>query len=117
MSGMNLKGRKFAPVIIAMKYGSDSSSHKDPMGGGYEAAPLQGGINTLFRWIDGANAMSVKLDPDLKSIDFKLIKYKGDRIPLGWYISDTSRRLIEKYASGARPEFTRPYKMLLKYLN
>lgn len=117
MSKMDLRGRKFVPVIVALKYGSDTSIHKSSMGAGYEAAPLQGGINTLFRWIDGANAMSVKLDSNLKSIDFKLIKYKGDRIPLGWYISDSSRRLIEKYASGNRREFAKPYSILKKFLN
>jgi hypothetical protein len=113
---MDPGSKKIVPVIISLSYGSDTSIHKAPMGGGYEAAPLQGGINTLFRWIDGANAMSVKLDPDLKSINFKLTKFEGDRIPLGWYLSEPARKLIEKYADAGHYKFKKPYSALLPYL-
>lgn len=108
--------RRIVPVIISLSYGSDTSIHKPAMGAGYEAAPLQGGINTLFRWVDGAKAMSVKLDPDLNSINFRLTKFKGDRIPLGWYLSDSARRLIEKYADVNHFKFLGPYKKLQPYL-
>lgn len=114
---MNLPGKKFVPVIIALKYGSDTSIHKSPLGGGYEAAPVIGGINTLFRWINGANAMSVKLDSDMSSINFKLINYRGDRIPLGWYLSPGARQLVENYAKQESPVFKKPYGALKKYLN
>lgn len=112
----HLSGRKIVPVIISTVYGSDTSAHRDPMGSGYEAAPLQGAINTLFRWIDGAKAMTVKLDPDLNTINFKLIKYKGDVIPLGWYLSPVAKKKIEGYSAEGRPEFFRPYERLKKYL-
>ncbi len=114
---MNLPGKKFVPVIIALKYGSDTSIHKSPLGAGYEAAPVIGGINTLFRWINGANAMSVKLDADMASINFKLINYRGDRIPLGWYLSPGARKLVEGYANHGSREFLKPYTQLKKYLN
>src|SRR6218665_1286096 len=107
---------KIVPVIISLSYGSDTSIHKPAMGAGYEAAPLQGGINTLFRWVDGARAMSVKLDPDLNSINFRLTKFKGDRIPLGWYLSGQARKLIEKYADTGHYKFKEPYRKLLPYL-
>ncbi|MET0463331.1 MAG: hypothetical protein ABW007_09255 [Chitinophagaceae bacterium] len=107
---------KIVPVIISLSYGSDTSGHRDAMGAGYEAAPLAGGINTLFRWIDGVKAMSVKLDPDLNSINFRLTKFKGDRIPLGWYLSEPARKLIEKYADVNHFKFQKPYKALKPFL-
>jgi hypothetical protein len=107
---------KIVPVIISLSYGSDTSGHRDAMGAGYEAAPLAGGINTLFRWIDGVKAMSVKLDPDLNSINFRLTKFKGDRIPLGWYLSEPARKLIEKYADVNHFKFQKPYQALKPFL-
>lgn len=108
--------KKIVPVIISLSYGADTSIQRDPMGAGYEAAPLQGGINTLFRWIDGANAMSAKLDPDLRSINFKLTRFEGDRIPLGWYLSEPARKLIETYANVGHYKFRKPYRQLQPYL-
>lgn len=113
---MDTRSKKIVPVIISLSYGSDTSIHKTPMGAGYEAAPLQGGINTLFRWINGARAMSVKLDPDLNSINFKLTRFEGDRIPLGWYLSEPARKLIEKYADTGHYKFKKPYGQLSRYL-
>jgi hypothetical protein len=112
---MDNGAKKIVPVIISLSYGSDTSIQKSPMGAAYEAAPLQGGINTLFRWIDGAKAMIVKLDPSLNSIDFKLTKFEGDRIPLGWYLSEPARKLIEKYADTGHFKFKRPYRELREY--
>ncbi len=109
-----LSGRKIRPVIISLRYGQGIKKLGDALGWNYETAPIQGGINTLFRWFDAANAISVNLDDGLSSIDFRLPKYKGDNIPLGWYLSDSSRALIKKYA---RPEYIRePMKKLQQYL-
>ena len=108
--------KRIVPVIISLSYGSDTSIHKQAIGAAYEAAPLQGGINTLFRWVDGARAMSVKLDPDLNSINFRLTKFKGDRIPLGWYLSEPARKLIEKYADTDHFKFREPYERLKPFL-
>lgn len=95
---LNLSGRKVKPVIISLRYGSGTKELGKALGWNYEAAPVKGGINTLFRWFDAAHAISINLDEGLNSINFRLPKNKGDNIPLGWYLSDSSRALIKKYA-------------------
>ena len=99
---MNMGGKKVVPVIISFQYGSGNQKAVDPLGWNYEAAPVKGGINTLFRWIRGANNITITLDSEMKSIDFRLPKYIGDNIPLGWYLSESSRKLIEQYAMPAQ---------------
>lgn len=113
---MGLKGKKIVPVIITTEYGGDVHRRNDPLGSAYETAPLQGAINTLFRWIDGAKAINVKLDPDLQTINFRLAKFKGERIPLGWYLSRPARKLVENYAHLDNFTVRKPYAQLKRYL-
>ncbi|MFM9909957.1 MAG: hypothetical protein ACKVOW_11435 [Chitinophagaceae bacterium] len=115
-SRLNLGGKKVVPYIIALKYGSGTKKAVDALGAGYETAPIKGGINTLFRWIDGANAITTTLDKDLNSIEFRLPKYKGDIIPLGWYLSNPSRKLIEEYALPGTDQLKKPLAQLKRLL-
>lgn len=115
-SRLNLGGKKILPVIISFRFGSGKKSAVDAIGWNYETAPVKGGINTLFRWITGANNITTLLDKDLQSIDFRLPNFKGDIIPLGWYLSDPARKLIEKYAQPSAEQIKKPLSQLNKYL-
>lgn len=115
-SRLNLGGKKIIPVIISFRFGSGKKGAVDPIGWNYETAPVKGGINTLFRWIVGANNITTLLDKDLQSIDFRLPNFKGDIIPLGWYLSEPSRKLIEKYALPSSEQLKKPLGQLNKYL-
>lgn len=82
---------------------------KDVIKRGYEFAWANGGIETIFGWIKSAQNFNIRLDPSLSVLQFGLnAKDKVDevthRIPLGWYLSDTSRHLLELqlYDSGRR---------------
>jgi hypothetical protein len=71
--------------------------HTSSIGNTYEVAWLNGGLNTIFGWINGSHNMIVRLNPDLDVLKFGL-KIKMDstthQLPLGWYLSDTSRNII-----------------------
>ncbi len=111
---LNLGGKKIVPIILAIRYGSGNRKLGKALGWNYEAAPLIGGMKTLFRWIDAANAVTANLDNSLISIDFRLPRYTGDNIPLGWYLSDTARALIKKYSAPSL--LKEPIKKLERYL-
>lgn len=111
---LDFGGKKVVPIIISLKYGSGIPKFGKALGWNYEAAPVVGGLKTLFRWIDAANAVTANLDNSLISIDFRLPRYKGDIIPLGWYLSDTSRALIKKYSAPSL--LKEPMNKLKRYL-
>jgi hypothetical protein len=71
--------------------------HPSAIGNSYEVAWLNGGLNTIFGWINGSHNMIIRLNPDLDVLKFGL-KIKMDsvshQLPLGWYLSDTSRNII-----------------------
>lgn len=115
-STMNWGGKRVLPVIISFQYGSGKKKFVSPLGWDYETAPIKGGIKTLFRWIVGANNITTTLDTELNSIDFRLPKFKGDIIPLGWYLSEPARKLIEQYAQPGSEQIQKPLVQLKKYL-
>lgn len=114
---MDFGGKKLVPVIITLRYGSGIHVQQKALGWNYEIAPVQGGINTLFRWIDVANAITTSLDSTLLTIDFRLPRISTDNIPLGWYLSEPSRQLILRYANPDSSRYIRgPLQQLEKYL-
>jgi len=75
------------------------ASYQQPLGRDYELAPLIGGYNTIFRWIYSAHGLTTHLDPRLNVIDFGLRSERDSsrhRLPLGWYLSPYSRKLIQE---------------------
>ena len=70
---------------------------------GYEFAWAKGGYETIFGWIKSAHNFTYRQDPNLSVLQFGLsTKLPGDKkyrynhkVPLGWYMSDTSRRILE----------------------
>lgn len=75
-------------------------NEKDVIHRGYEFAWASGGIQTIFGWIKSAQNFNVRIDPSLSVLQFGLNTEADSgkhphRIPLGWYLSDTSRHLLE----------------------
>jgi hypothetical protein len=75
-------------------------NEKNVINRGYEFAWANGGIQTIFGWIKSAQNVTVRLDPSLSVLQFGLNTEADSgkhphRIPLGWYLSDTSRHLLE----------------------
>ncbi len=67
----------------------------------YEIAWLNGATQTLFGWIRSAHNISVRLNPEMKLLQFGLStksKQNDHRLPLGWFLSDTSRRIMSAQA-------------------
>jgi len=80
------------------------ASYQQPLGRDYELAPLIGGYNTIFRWIYSAHGLTTHLDPRLNVIDFGLRSERDSskhRLPLGWYLSPYSRKLIQEELNAA----------------
>ena len=113
---------KFKPVIISIRYGTQLRQSQNPLGSGYELAPLIGGYNILFRWIFGARDMSIQLDSIMRVVEFGL-RVRQDTasdhlLPLGWYLSAKSRQIIknEVVDSVQSFEFKQSYRALKSYL-
>ena len=71
--------------------------HNSAIGNAYEVAWLNGSLNTIFGWINGSHNMITRLNPDLGVLKFGLqikIDPESHQLPLGWYLSDTSRNII-----------------------
>jgi hypothetical protein len=71
--------------------------HAGAIGKTYEIAWLNGVTNTIFGWIKSTHNMNTRLDPTLSVLQFGL-KTRNDEnlhtLPLGWFLSDTSKRKI-----------------------
>jgi hypothetical protein len=67
----------------------------------YEIAWLGGATSALFGWIKGAHNISVRLNPQMNVLQFGLqIKTTENKhtLPLGWFLSDTSRLILQRQA-------------------
>ena len=76
--------------------------HNNPIANSYEVAWLNGGLNTIFGWINGSHNMVTRLNPDLEVLKFGLqvkLDSQSHRLPLGWYLSDTSRNIMANQAT------------------
>ena len=89
-------------VVSSQPMSSDQVvlNEKNVINRGYEFAWANGGIQTIFGWIKSAQNVTVRLDPSLSVLQFGLNTEADSgkhphRIPLGWYLSDTSRHLLE----------------------
>ncbi len=99
--------KKFKLVLVYIGYGTeplapkeipaDSLKFDDALAGSYELAPFIGGYNSIFRWIYSEHGLSIELDSALNVIDFGLrnqFDSTTHQLPLGWYLSDTSKSMI-----------------------
>jgi len=76
--------------------------HHKPIGNAYEVAWLNGGLNTIFGWINGSHNMVARLRPDLAVTKFGLQirpDSENHQLPLGWYLSDSSRNRMAEQAT------------------
>jgi len=95
-------GTGINPIDVLNKIPSGPKKHKKPIGKSYEIAWLQGGINTIFGWINSSYNMTHRLNPDLKVLQIGL-EVKGEEdlhsLPLGWFLSDTSRKTLVRQST------------------
>jgi hypothetical protein len=93
--------------------------HTSSIGNTYEVAWLNGGLNTIFGWINGSHNMIVRLNPDLDVLKFGLsieMDSNTHRLPLGWYLSDTSRNIILEQATKSKEDkFIKNLKIFQSY--
>lgn len=72
-------------------------NYSTPITKGYEVAWLSGGVNTIFGWMRSSYNYTVRIDSNYRLLQFRL-NIKDDsskhQLPLGWFLSDTSRALI-----------------------
>lgn len=81
--------------------------HTSAIGNSYEVAWLNGGLNTIFGWINGSHNMIIRLNPELDVLKFGLkieMDSNSHRLPLGWYLSDTSRNIILDQATKSKED-------------
>lgn len=86
-------------IEVPYKIPADTKKHKKAIGKAYEVAWLYGGANTIFGWIKGAHNISVRLNPSLNVLQFGLETQSNNnphKLPLGWYLSDTSRKILDR---------------------
>lgn len=95
-------GTGTSAIEIGNKIPSDKMKHKEATGKFYELAWLSGSANTIFGWIKSSHNMTTRLKPDLSILQFGLA-IRNDKnvhtLPLGWFLSDSSRANIVKQAA------------------
>jgi hypothetical protein len=91
-------------IEVPDKMPGNKKKYKTAINKAYEIAWLNGGVNTIFGWINGAHNISVRLNPSLSVLQFGLKTQTDDnphKLPLGWYLSDTSRKILAMQATYA----------------
>lgn len=90
-------GTGVSAIEIGNKIPSLKMKHADAIGKSYEIAWLSGGANTIFGWIKSSHNMTTRLNPTLSVLQFGLRTRNDENLhtlPLGWFLSDTSKRKI-----------------------
>lgn len=89
-------------IQIADLIPGNVKSHKKAIGRYYELAWFKGALKALFGWISDSHNIVSRIKPDLKVLKFGL-DIRSDsqthKLPLGWYLSDTSRKILAKQAN------------------
>ena len=90
-------------IDIKNKIPADIKKHEEAFGRSYELAWLSGSLKTVFGWINSSYNISTRLNRDLSVLQFGL-EIKQDEedkhsLPLGWFLSDSSRNRLYKQSS------------------
>ncbi len=100
-------GTGVSSIEIGNKIPSSKMKHAKAIGKTYEIAWLNGGANTIFGWIKSSHNMTTRLNPTLSVLQFGL-KTRNDEnlhtLPLGWFLSDTSKRKIMNQSTASLNE-------------
>ncbi|MEP7374999.1 MAG: hypothetical protein ABI675_16500 [Chitinophagaceae bacterium] len=85
-------------IEIRNKIPAAKMIHEKAIGKAYEIAWLNGAVNTIFGWIKGSHNLSTRLNRNLSVLQFGLKTRNKEEnlhtLPLGWFLSDTSKRKI-----------------------
>lgn len=71
----------------------------------YEIAWLYGGVKTIFGWMKSSHNQHIRINPDYRLLQFSLIIKEGEdehQLPLGWFLSDPSRAIIQNQLSNKK---------------
>ena len=89
-------------IEVPYKIPADVRKHDKAIGKSYEFAWLNGGYLTIFNWIKSTHNISVRLNPSLNVLQFGLnlqSKENFHKLPLGWFLSDTSRKILAQQST------------------
>lgn len=97
-------GSGLTPIEIPDQIPADKRKLSKTINKRYEIAWLPGAVNTIFSWMKSAHNENIRIDSNYRLLQFGLA-IKDDstkhQLPLGWYLSDTSRLLIKSQLNDA----------------